>query len=224
MATSDDIRGRLEAAGLPYLSNDNVSRAVQPGDLTRIEEEVAGHVRGLLRSLVIDVDRDPGSQKTPERVAKMLVREVMCGRYEPVPAVTSFENTRELDEVYAVGPVDVRSMCSHHLVPVVGRAWVGVLPDRKLIGLSKFSRLTSWVMARPQMQEEATIQLADLLEEMIEPRGLALVVRASHMCMTWRGVRDSSAEMVTSVMRGAFLEKPAARAEFLALARPTRST
>lgn len=204
---------------MPFRANDNIAAAIGDGDLADLEGEVAARVLSLLHALCIDVQGDHNTQGTAHRVARMLVREAMRGRFEPPPRMTDFPNVRELDEVYTVGPITVRSMCSHHLVPIVGRAWVGVVPNPtgKVIGLSKFTRLADWVMARPQIQEEATVQLADHLEKLIKPRGLALVVRAEHMCMTWRGVRDQGTEMVTSVMRGIFREKPEARAEVLAL-------
>jgi GTP cyclohydrolase I len=142
----------------------------------------------------------------------------MRGRFHPPPDVTSFPNTKRLDELYVVGPITVRSMCSHHLCPVVGRAWCGMVAGDRLIGLSKFSRLCEHVMARPQIQEEATAQLADAIAEACDnPPGLGVVVQASHSCMTWRGVRENETLMTTSVMRGALRDKPEARAEFLSL-------
>lgn len=216
MSVSDDIRSRLIARGAGFNANDNIADAIEPGDLVWLEAEVQERVSALLDALVIDTTRDHNTKETARRVAKLFVREVMRGRYEPRPRMTDFPNAKGLDEVAIVGPITIRSMCSHHLVPIIGTAWVGVIPTDKLIGLSKFTRLADWVFSRPQIQEEATVQLADLLMELINPKALAVVVRASHMCMTWRGVRDADTEMVTSVMRGAFLEKPAARAELLA--------
>jgi GTP cyclohydrolase I len=122
-----------------------------------------------------------------------------------------------LDEVYTVGPIAVRSACSHHLVPIVGQAWIAVKPSDRVIGLSKFNRLVEWVMSRPQIQEEATVMLADCIEQLIEPQGLAVIIKAQHLCMSWRGVRDLGTTMTTSVMRGIFLDVPSARAEVLTL-------
>jgi GTP cyclohydrolase I len=215
--TSEAVAARLREAGASFLANDNIAGHLLPGDAEALEREVAARVADLLGALVIDTAFDHNTERTAERVAKMFMREVMRGRYEPQPSVTDFPNVRKLDELYTVGPVTVRSMCSHHMVPIIGRAWFGVIPSDRVFGLSKFARLVEWVMARPQIQEEATVQLADLVERLIHPRGLALVVRASHLCTSWRGVRDNDTEMVTSVVRGAFKEKPEARAEFLAL-------
>jgi GTP cyclohydrolase I len=133
--------------------------------------------------------------------------------------VTEFPNVRRLNELMIVGPVTVRSACSHHLCPIIGRIWVGVMPNEHsaLIGLSKYARLVEWVMARPQIQEEAVIQLADLLQEKMRPDGLAIVLKADHYCMQWRGVKDMDSKMVNSVMRGSFLKNPDLRREFLSL-------
>jgi GTP cyclohydrolase I len=147
----------------------------------------------------------------------MYIKEVFAGRYQPMPKITEFPNAKHLDEIYTLGPITIRSACSHHLVHITGRAWIGVLPSDNVIGISKFVRLTNWIMARPQIQEESTVQLADIIEEMIKPKGLAVVVEATHQCMTWRGVRESETKMTTSVMRGVFLNKPECRAEFFRL-------
>ena len=117
-----------------------------------------------------------------------------------------------------VGPISVRSACSHHFVPIIGKLWIGVMPSERsnLIGLSKFSRVADWVLSRPQIQEEAVVQLADLLEESMHPDGLAMVLEADHLCTQWRGVKDDS-HMTNSVMRGSFLTNAELRKEFLQL-------
>jgi GTP cyclohydrolase I len=118
-----------------------------------------------------------------------------------------------------VGPITVRSACSHHLCPIMGRVWIGVLPNEhsSLIGLSKYTRVCEWVMSRPQIQEEAVVMLADTLQAAVKPDGLAIVMEADHFCMHWRGVKDSATAMTSSVMRGAFLNNPTLRREFLSL-------
>ena len=151
----------------------------------------------------------------------MFVREVFNGRYTEQPAVTEFPNVSQLNELMIIGPITVRSACSHHLCPILGKVWVGVLPNENsaLIGLSKYARLVNWVMSRPQIQEEAIEQVADLLEGKMQPNGLAIVMEADHHCMHWRGVKDMDAKMINSVMRGEFLENASLRREFLALKR-----
>ena len=150
----------------------------------------------------------------------MFLHEVFKGRYHRMPAVTEFPNAERLNELMIVGPITVRSACSHHLVPILGKLWIGVLPSEQsnLIGLSKFSRIADWIMSRPQIQEEAVMQLADLLEARLKPEGLAIVLEADHFCTHWRGVKDES-HMTNSVMRGAFLTNPESRKEFLQLTR-----
>ena len=217
MKISDSIRQRIISGKGTYLANDNISEYVTEKDLEMLQEEVAFNMEGVLQSLVIDTENDHNTKETAQRIAKMFIREVFKGRYLPMPKVTDFPNAKQLNEIYTLGPITIRSACSHHMVPITGRAWIGILPSDRVIGISKFVRLTEWVMARPQIQEEATVQLADIIESMIKPQGLAVVVEATHNCMTWRGVRESDTKMTTSVMRGVFLDKPECRAEFFRL-------
>lgn len=206
---------RLRKAGIPCAANDAIGAHLKVADVDRIQSEVAARFQDVLDALVID--RDHNTANTANRVAKMFVREVFAGRYSPRPSMTEFPNARKLDQLYTVGPITVRSTCSHHFCPIHGQAWCGVIPGDNVIGLSKFSRLANWILARPQIQEEATVQLADELEALIKPRALAVVINASHACMTLRGVREHETRMVTSVMRGLFRDSPASRAEFLSL-------
>lgn len=214
---SAEIRKRLVAAGATFRANDNIADHLKPCDLEAIEAEVTGHVTKMLAALVIDTANDHNTENTAKRVAKMFVREVYAGRYDKLDDQTDFPNAMKLDELYTVGPVAVRSACSHHLCPIEGDLWCGVIPGKRVIGLSKFSRMARWIMARPQIQEEAVVQLADLLEKKLEPKGLAVVLKARHTCMTWRGVREHDTLMTTSVTRGIMREAPASRAEFFAL-------
>ncbi len=214
---SERIRARLRAAGASFLANDNIAAFIEGGELEALQAEVEARVSDVLDALVIDTQNDHNTRETAKRVAKMYVREVFAGRYLPAPRVTDFPNAKKLDEVYTVGPIRVRSACSHHMCPIDGEAWCGVIPGDRVIGLSKFARLAEWVMARPQIQEESVVQLADEIEQRIRPLGLAVVIRATHTCMTWRGVRDDSTTMTTSVMRGVFRHDAAARAEFMKL-------
>ena len=149
----------------------------------------------------------------------MFLNEVFRGRYTAQPSVTEFPNVEHLNELMIVGPITIRSACSHHLCPIMGRVWIGVMPNQhsNLIGLSKYARLADWVMSRPQIQEEAVSQLANLLQEKIQPDGLAVVMEADHFCMQWRGVKDVDSKMINSVMRGSFLKDANLRREFLAL-------
>ena len=213
------IRERLLAANKRFHSNDNIAEFVQPGELEAILNEVEQKMQGVLDSLVIDTTNDHNTSDTARRVAKMFVQEVFRGRYVHAPTITEFPNAEHLNELMIVGPITVRSACSHHFCPVIGKIWIGVLPNEhtNVIGLSKYARLAEWVMGRPQIQEEAVVQLADLIQEKTQPDGLALVMEASHYCMAWRGVKDMNSLMINSVMRGAFLKDPNLRREFLSL-------
>ena len=213
------IRRRIEAQKARFHANDNIAAYIKPGELDGLVDEVAQKMQAVLESLVIDTKNDHNTKNTSQRVAKMFIREVFNGRYVEQPTLTKFPNVSRLNELMIVGPITVRSACSHHLCPIMGRIWIGVLPskDSALIGLSKYSRLTEWVMCRPQIQEEAVVELADMLEKKIKPVGVAVVMDADHFCMQWRGVKDRDSKMINSVMRGAFLEDFNLRREFLAL-------
>jgi len=216
------IRQRIEQAGKRFHANDNIAEFIHDAnELHALESEVSDKLQAVLESLVIDTKSDHNTHGTARRVARMFMQETFKGRYLPVPRVAEFPNAERLNELMIVGPITVRSACSHHLVPILGRLWVGILPNEKtnLIGLSKYSRIADWIMSRPQIQEEAVIQLADELERRMRPDALALVLEADHFCMQWRGVKDES-HMTNSVMRGAFLVNPELRKEFLQLVKP----
>jgi GTP cyclohydrolase I len=212
------ITKRLIDSDVSFKANDNISSYITPDELDLLEEEVARRAQHLLEGLIIDTLSCDNSNGTAKRMAKMYCREIFRGRYEEAPRITDFPNTRRLDEVYTSGPISVRSTCSHHMCPIIGQCWIGIVPDRRVIGLSKFNRIVDWVCSRPQIQEELIMQIADAIESLAKPKGLAVVIKATHTCMTWRGVKEShEANMTTSVMRGAFRERPEARAEFFAL-------
>ena len=216
---SQRIRARLIAKQQRFHANDNISAFIEPGEMDQLVKEVCEKMTGVLESLVIDTENDHNTMETARRVAKMYVNEVFRGRYVPLPKVTEFPNAEHLNELMIMGPITVRSACSHHLCPIMGRLWIGVMPnkDSDLIGLSKYSRIAEWIMSRPQIQEEAIIQLADQLVGMVRPDGLAVVMEADHFCMHWRGVKDNASKMTNSVMRGVFLGDGALRREFLSL-------
>ena len=216
---SSQIRMRLAQARKRFHANDNIADFIEPGEIDLLLDDVADKMKGVLDSLVIDTVSDHNTQDTARRVAKMYVNEVFRGRYVKQPAITEFPNVGHLNELMIVGPITVRSACSHHFCPVIGKVWIGVLPNEhtNVIGLSKYARLAEWVMGRPQIQEEAVVQLADLIQERTQPDGLAVVMEANHYCMAWRGVKDMDNRMINSVMRGAFLKDPNLRREFLSL-------
>jgi GTP cyclohydrolase I len=219
LSASQRIRYRLMADDCRYHANDNISAYIAEGELDELRAEVQAKMQEVLQALVIDTESDHNTNETAKRVAKMFITEVFRGRYVPIPSVTEFPNVGRLNELMIVGPVTVRSACSHHLCPIMGRVWIGLLPNEhsNLIGLSKYARICDWIMSRPQIQEEAVTMLADELQERVKPDGLAIVMEADHFCMHWRGVKDSEAMMTNSVMRGAFLKDANLRREFLSL-------
>ncbi|MEB3240490.1 MAG: GTP cyclohydrolase I [Synechococcus sp.] len=220
---SSVIRARLDAAKVPYLANDNLADHLLEGELDLLQTEVADRVRDLLRTLLIDIENDHNTEETAERVAKMYLHEVFKGRYHKQPKIASFPNVKKLDEIYTVGPISVRSACSHHLVPILGNCWIGIKPGERVIGLSKFARVADWVFSRPHIQEEAVMILADEIERLCEPLGLAILVKAQHYCMKWRGVKEPQTSMVNSVVRGDFRHDPNLKAEFFELVKQQES-
>ena len=221
---SERIRARLVEEGVSFLANDNVSEHIRPGELEELEIEVAERVRDLLETLLIDVDNDHNTEETAERVARMYLNEVFKGRYQKQPKVTSFPNVKQLDEIYTVGPITVRSACSHHFVPIMGSCWIGIKPGNRVIGLSKFARVADWVFSRPHIQEEAVMILADEIERLCEPQGLGIIVKAEHYCMKLRGVMEPQCTMVNSVVRGVFRHDPSLKQEFFELVRQQEAT
>jgi GTP cyclohydrolase I len=219
LPVSARIRARIQQANQRFHANDNIASFIAPGETDALLDEVAGKMKGVLESLVIDTESDHNTHDTARRVAKMYLTEVFRGRYVAAPPVTEFPNAERLNELMIVGPITVRSACSHHFCPIMGRLWIGLMPNEhsNLIGLSKYSRLAEWIMSRPQIQEEAITQMAELLMTKVSPDGLAVIMEADHFCMHWRGVKDSETKMVNSVMRGSFLKNSALRREFLSL-------
>lgn len=210
---SEVIRERINAAGDSFFANHNISKHIQPGELEQLEAEVAEQFEGVLQRLVIDTDHDHNTHGTARRVAKMFVREIFGGRYQPMPRVTSFPNMG-YESLYTTGPISIRSTCAHHFQNIVGNCWVGVLPEGEVIGLSKFNRIVHWIAQRPQIQEEMTTEIAEALKEYAKTPNVAVIVKAEHHCMTQRGVREHESDMTTAVMHGAFRTDPSLKKEF----------
>jgi len=214
---SEVVRQRLVDAGQPFHCNNNISEFISDSERDELVNEVTIKMEAVLRSLVIDIDNDHNTKDTARRVAKMYVNEIFSGRLDPQPKITAFPNAGNYDQIYISGPITVRSMCAHHMMPIVGKAYVGVYPGKKVIGLSKFNRIVDWICSRPQIQEELTVQVADAIEAETEADGVAIVMRAEHFCMTHRGVREHESDMTTSVMRGKFLTNSDMKQEFISL-------
>ena len=212
---SEIIRERIKNHSIKtrFHANDNISEFIHDNELDQLVDEVAGKFQGVLESLVIDTENDHNTQDTARRVAKMFVKETFSGRYRPVPKVTAFPNIG-YKSLYATGPISIRSTCAHHFQNIVGRCWVGILPEDEVIGLSKFNRIVHHIAERPQIQEEMTTQIADALKQYAKTEHIAVIVKAEHHCMTMRGVREHESDMTTAVMMGKFLEDPALKKEF----------
>ena len=213
MNTSDKIRKRIKDAGARFHSNDNISKYMEEGDIDKLQAEVQQGFQQVLQALVIDTDNDHNTQETAKRVAKMFLKETFSGRYVPVPRITAFPNMG-YKSLYTTGPISVKSVCAHHFQNIVGKCWVGIIPEDEVIGLSKFNRLVHHICERPQIQEEMTSQIAEALKEYAKTENIAVVVKAEHHCMTVRGVREHESDMTTAIMHGAFKEDHALKQEF----------
>ena len=213
MSASEQIRKRLQEAGKRFHGNDNISEFIKEGELDLLQKEVQDKLQEVLETLCIDTKNDHNTNETAKRVAKMWVRETFGGRYVSAPRVTSFPNMG-YKSMYTSGPISIRSTCAHHFQNIVGNAWVGIIPNGEVIGLSKFNRIIHHIVERPQIQEEMTSQIADALKEYAHTKHIAVVVKAEHHCMTHRGVREHESDMTTAIMLGAFKEDPATRDEF----------
>lgn len=213
---SETIRQRIIDNGARFCANDNISKFILPEEMDLLVDEVTDQFQAVLESLIIDTNNDHNTQDTARRVAKMFVRETFGGRYLPPPKITSFPNMG-YRSMYASGPITIRSVCAHHFQNIVGKCWVGVIPDKEVIGLSKFNRIVHHIAERPQIQEEMTTQIADALREYAKTPHIAVVVKAEHHCMTARGVREHESDMTTAIMCGGFDENDSTKNEFYEL-------
>ena len=213
MKISETIKQRLVDAGQRFHSNDNISEYIKEGELEQLQEEVMEAFQDVLKTLVIDTDHDHNTEDTAKRIAKMYVRETFGGRYAPPPKVTSFPNMG-YKSLYTSGPISIRSTCAHHFQNIVGRCWIGIVPNGEVIGLSKFNRIVHHIAERPQIQEEMTTEIANQLQKFAKTPHIAVVVKAEHHCMTHRGVKEHESDMTTAIMLGAFEKDPALKQEF----------
>lgn len=182
--------------------------------LVKLEEKF-GEVLDILR-----IDRnDPNSSDTPRRLAKMWINELFAGRFEQPPKITVFPNRKDVDELVISKGIKVMSVCSHHWQPINGTCAIGYLPDKHVIGLSKLTRIVEWFARRGQIQEELGEQIADYLEELLQPKAIGVVINSKHYCMIARGVsaNEHDSDMITSVMRGELRNDLNTRNEFMKL-------
>lgn len=183
----------------------------QPVDLDRI----AKAVREILIAVGENPDRE-GLQETPARVARMY-EEIFGGLRKDPAAVLTKTFTEKYDEMVLVKDIQFESMCEHHLLPFFGKAHIAYIPRGKIVGLSKFGRVVEILAKRPQVQERMTEHIADLVMNVVDPKGVGVVLEATHTCMAIRGIRKANSVCTTSAMRGLFKDNLATRSEFMAL-------
>ncbi len=200
------------------LFDANGNMPISGEERTEMVERVEQKLAEIFEILRINRN-DPNSTNSPHRIAKMWVNELLAGRFEPPPTCTVFPNRKKVDELVISKGITVMSMCSHHWQTISGTCSIGYMPNKHVLGLSKFTRIVEWFSRRGQIQEELGEQIADFLEELLQPKALGVVIKSKHYCMIARGVQESDekAEMITSVMRGKLGTCYNLRNEFLQL-------
>ncbi len=203
----------------PKMADANGNIAITTAELAQMEQELEQHFAAIMSILRID-PADPNSADTPKRLARMWIRELFRGRYEPPPRCTLFPNRRKVHGLVMSRGIEVRSICSHHWQPIIGQCVIGYIPGDFIIGLSKLNRVVEWFSRRGQVQEELTEQIADFLQQKLQPKALGIVVVCRHYCVILRGVEgdEEQAVMVTTAWRGKLSEDAQLREEFLRLA------
>ena len=188
-------------------------------DRTEMISGISTHFKDILTLLKFDVETDQQIVDTPRRWAKMMVNELCSGCYSPEPKITTFDNTNNYDQMVFLGPIELKSMCSHHFKSFIGNCYISYVADKKIVGISKLARIVNWFMRRPQIQEELTKQIADYLEKVLVPQGCAVYIEATHLCMVARGIEENqNAKMITSDLRGC-LKNADAKQEFFSMIR-----
>ena len=201
----------------PRRANESLAEPLTAMERTAMIEAAAAQLEELFHVLRIDHRDDHNTRDTPRRVAKMLVEETLAGRFMSPPKITTFDNAHAFEGLIVTGPIEVRSTCAHHLMPIVGEAHIGILPSARgrIVGLSKYDRVVDHFCRRLQIQEELTQQIGLHLMDLTEPRGLAVRISATHMCKTHRGVLAThQSKMVTFCYLGDFAADSSLRGEF----------
>jgi GTP cyclohydrolase I len=202
----------------PSRCNEALGLPLEPLEQRTMIAAAATKIGELLDVLRIDHRHDHNTRDTPARVARMLVCELLRGRFSAPPTITEFDNAEGFDHLIVTGPISVRSTCAHHLLPIYGEAFIGILPaaDGRIIGLSKYDRIVEHFAARFQIQEELVKQIGSFIDAVTKPRGLAVRISAVHMCKTQRGVRaEHASRMVSTVYLGEMLACADLKNEFL---------
>ena len=215
MKTSKKIKQRIEAAKARFWAGDNISQYIEENELTELIDELTEKFEDVLDSLVIDRKTDPNSMDTGRRLAKMYVKELMAGRYYPIPNATAFPN--HVDNGYEgmlVVRSELKSVCSHHHQPVTGVAYIGIIAADKLIGLSKYTRIAQWCARRGTLQEELCNDIAREIMSATGAMDVGVYIQATHGCCENRGIMAHSSLTQTTVLKGAFKTDPGTKKEF----------
>ena len=212
---SETIRKRIEAAGGRFWAGDNISQYIQPEEHDLLIQELHARFDAVLDSLIIDRKNDPNSQGTGKRLAKMYINEIMSGRYESAPDATAFPNdSADRYEGMLVVRSELRSMCSHHHQPVTGVAYIGIIAAKKLIGLSKYTRIAQWCARRGTLQEELCNDIAREIMSATGSDDVGVYIQATHGCCENRGIMAHSSLTQTTVLKGAFYNDQGTKKEF----------
>jgi GTP cyclohydrolase IA len=212
---SETIKQRIQQAGDRFWAGDNISKHLNPGEKEQLIDELTERFEAVIDSLIIDRDNDPNSKNTGRRLAKMYVNEIMAGRYEPAPDATAFPN--DGPDAYTgmlVVRSELRSICSHHHQPVAGVAYIGIIPNGKVIGLSKYTRIAQWCARRGTLQEELCNDIAREIKKATNSKHVGVYIQATHGCCENRGIMAHSSLTQTTVLEGAFKDDSSVRKEF----------
>ena len=216
MKKYEEVTRRLKDANKRYWAGDNISEFIYAGEKETLIEEAAEKFEGVLDALLIDRDSDPNSQGTAKRLAKMYYNELMQGRYDTIPHATAFPN--EGEDAYKgmlVVRSELKSVCSHHHQPVTGVAYIGIIPNGKVIGLSKYTRIAQWCARRGTLQEELAMDIAKEIMKATGSNDVAVYIQATHGCCENRGIQAHSSLTQTTVLKGCFKSDDAVKKEFM---------
>ena len=216
MKKYEEVTRRIKDANKRYWAGDNISEFIYAGEKEKLIEEAAEKFEGVLDSLIIDRATDPNSHGTAERLAKMYYNELMQGRYDKIPTATAFPN--EGEDAYTgmlVVRSELKSVCSHHHQPVTGVAYIGIIPNGKVIGLSKYTRIAQWCARRGTLQEELCNDIAREIKKATNSKNIGVYIQATHGCCENRGIMAHSSLTQTTVLEGSFKDDPGTKKEFM---------
>ena len=216
MKKYEEVTRRIKDANKRYWAGDNISEFIYTGEKDKLIEEAAEKFEGVLDALIIDRETDPNSHGTARRLAKMYYNELMQGRYDRIPTATAFPN--EGEDAYTgmlVVRSELKSVCSHHHQPVTGVAYIGIIPNGKVIGLSKYTRIAQWCARRGTLQEELANDIAKEISKATDSKHLGVYIQATHGCCENRGIMAHSSLTQTTVLKGAFKDDPGTKKEFM---------